>query len=136
MVVTTKDMQLLRALVEIYSYGPEADAAARLGAELDRATVVSADRVTLDIVTMNSRVVFEDESGARREALLVYPPAASGESDRISVLSPTGAALLGLAVGETIDWPSPGSETRRFRIVAVLYQPESIERAASAQLRA
>ncbi len=136
MVVTTRDMHLLRALVEIHSYGGDADAAARLRAELDRAKVVSAEQVPVDIVTMNSRIVFEDESGTRREVLLVYPPAANGESDRISVLSSEGTALLGLAVGETIDWPVPEGGTRRLRIVAVLSQPESIERAASAQLRA
>ncbi len=133
MVVTTRDMQLLRALVEIYSHGRESGAAARLAAELDRATVVAAGEVPLDVVTMNSRVVFEDEAGARREVLLVYPPAAvDGAADRVSVLSPVGMALFGLAVGEVIDWPMPEGGTRRLRIVAVLYQPESIERAASA----
>jgi regulator of nucleoside diphosphate kinase len=133
MVVTTKDMQLLRALVEIYSYGRESDAAARLGGELDRATVVAPGAVPLDVVTMNSRVVFEDEAGARREVLLVYPPAATGGApDRVSVLSQTGMALLGLAVGEAIDWPMPEGGARRLRIVAVLYQPESFERAATA----
>jgi regulator of nucleoside diphosphate kinase len=136
MMVTQKDMELLRALVEIYSFGPEADAAARLGRELDRASIVSSARVPVDVVTMNSRIVFEDDTGARREVLLVYPPAANGSRDRVSVLSPVGTALLGLAVGESIDWPLAEGTTRLMRIVAVLYQPESIERAAAAsQLR-
>ncbi len=136
MMVTKKDLELLRALVEIYSFGTEAEAAARLGGELDRASIVPSARVPVDVVTMNSRIVFEDVTGARREVLLVYPPAADGSRDRISVLSPVGTALLGLAVGESIDWPIAEGAMRRLRIVAVLYQPESIERAvAASQLR-
>lgn len=135
MLVTQKDMGVLRALVEIYSVGAGAPAAAHLGAELDQATVVPPERIPLDVVTMNSRVVFEDDTGVRREVLLVYPPAAEGFGDRVSVLSPVGTALLGLVVGESIDWPVNQGEMRRLRIVSVLYQPESLERAAASHLR-
>lgn len=135
MVITQKDMELLRALVEIHAFGGDSDAAARLGTELARASTVPSAHVPVDVVTMNSRVVFEDETGARREVLLVYPPAADGSRDRVSVLSPVGTALLGLVVGETIDWPIGDGATRRLRIIAVLYQPESIERAAASHLR-
>jgi regulator of nucleoside diphosphate kinase len=135
MVITQKDMELLRALVEIHSFGGDADAAERLASELDRASIVPSEHVPVDVVTMNSRVVFEDDTGARREVLLVYPPAADGSRDRVSVLSPVGAALLGLVVGETIEWPAGEDATRRLRIVAVLYQPESFERAAASHLR-
>jgi len=135
MVITKKDMELLRALVEIHSFGGDTEAAARLGADLDRASTVPSEHVPLDVVTMNSRVVFEDDTGVRREVLLVYPPAADGTRDRVSVLSPVGTALLGLVVGESIDWPDAEGATRRLRIVAVLYQPESIERVAASHLR-
>jgi regulator of nucleoside diphosphate kinase len=136
MVITKKDMELLRALVEIHSFGGDVEAAARLGSELDRASIVPSEHVPVDVVTMNSRVVFEDETGARREVLLVYPPAAGGSRDRVSVLSPVGTALLGLVVGESIDWPIGEGATRRLRIVAVLSQPESIERAAASHTQA
>jgi regulator of nucleoside diphosphate kinase len=105
MVVTKKDMELLRAVIEIHSLGGDAEAAARLSDQLDRASIVPSEHVPVDVVTMNSRVVFEDHTGARREVLLVYPPAADESRDRVSVLSPVGTALLGLVVGESIDWP-------------------------------
>lgn len=135
MVITRKDMELLRALVEIHSFGGDTGAAARLGAALDGASIVPSERVPVDVVTMNSRVVFEDDTAARHEVLLVYPPAADGSRGRISVLSPVGTALLGLVVGESIDWPLGEDATRRLRIVAVLSQPESIEGAAASHLR-
>ncbi len=135
MMVTKKDMELLKALVEIHSFGPDADAAARLGAKLACASVVASEQVPLDVVTMNSRVLFEDETGRQREVLLAYPPSVDGSRDRVSVLSSVGRALLGLTVGESIDRPITQGSTRRLTVVAITYQPESVERAAAAQLR-
>jgi regulator of nucleoside diphosphate kinase len=33
--------------------------------------------------------------------------------------------LLGLTVGDAIDWPIPGGRTTRVRVIAVPYQPEA-----------
>jgi len=33
--------------------------------------------------------------------------------------------VLGLKVGESIEWPLPGKRTTRLRIVSVEYQPEA-----------
>jgi regulator of nucleoside diphosphate kinase len=89
---------------------------------------VIVDRAELpaDVVSMSSRVTFVDEcSGQRREVTLVYPARAHPAAGRLSVLAPLGAALLGLSVGQTIEWPLPGGRTARVRIEAVHYQPEA-----------
>jgi regulator of nucleoside diphosphate kinase len=36
-----------------------------------------------------------------------------------------GAALLGLSVGQAIDWPMPDGRSTRLRVTAVLDQPEA-----------
>jgi regulator of nucleoside diphosphate kinase len=75
---------------------------------------------------MNSVVRFADEeSGKESEVTLVFPGSADVEKQRISVLAPIGSALLGLSVGDSIDWPLPDARTRRLRVVAVTYQPEA-----------
>jgi regulator of nucleoside diphosphate kinase len=56
---------------------------------------------------------------------LVYPFEADASAGRISVLAPVGTALLGLVVGQTIEWPMPSGQSRRLRVVAVPYQPEA-----------
>jgi regulator of nucleoside diphosphate kinase len=95
-----------------------------LAAELDRAIVVSAERMPVDVVAMYSRVVYVDESlGTRREVEVVYPEEANPATGQISVLAPVGSALLGLTVGRSIDWEYPGGEVRRLRIERVLTQP-------------
>ena len=121
-VVTSTDMERLRTLIDTTA-GDKADA---LDAELLRAEVVEPAQVPPDVVTMNSRVVYRDEdTGERREVTLSYPQDASLEQGRVSVLAPVGAALLGLSVGQEIDWQLPGGKTKRLRIVSVNYQPQA-----------
>ncbi|MFE8596248.1 nucleoside diphosphate kinase regulator [Archangium violaceum] len=121
-VVTSTDMERLRTLIDTTA-GDKADA---LDAELLRAEVVEPTQVPPDVVTMNSRVVYRDEdTGETREVTLSYPQDASLEQGRVSVLAPVGAALLGLSVGQEIDWELPGGKLKRLRILSVTYQPQA-----------
>lgn len=99
---------------------------AKLEGELARAVVVPRGEIPRDAVTMNSRVVFENETtGERREVTLVYPREADIDAGKISILVPVGTALLGLRVGQSIDWELPSGEKHRYRVIDVPYQPES-----------
>lgn len=93
---------------------------------LDLGRVVPPQEIPQDIVTMNSKVVFEDlESREQREAVVVYPQDADPQSGKISVLSPVGIALLGLGEGAETELPLPHGRTARIRIREVSYQPEA-----------
>jgi regulator of nucleoside diphosphate kinase len=120
--LTQDDMDRLLTLVDAYP-GQRFE---KLEAELLRATVVPREEIPGDVVTMNSRVIFENEAtGERREVTLVYPGSADIDAGRISILVPVGAALLGLRVGQSIDWELPSGEKQRYRIAALPYQPEA-----------
>ena len=94
--------------------------------ELSRAQIIAAENAPPTLVTMNSRVVFENvHTGRRREVTLVYPKDVDAARGRISVFSPVGSALLGLSVGQEIPWDLPNGTTARFRISEVVYQPEA-----------
>lgn len=124
-VVTQQDAERLRALLDDVP-DSQSIAADALDFELARAKVVPRSEMAPDTVTMNSRVCFEDvETSERREVTLVYPKDANVAAGKVSVLAPVGSALLGLRVGQTIDWPTPGGRTRRLRIVDVPFQPEA-----------
>jgi regulator of nucleoside diphosphate kinase len=93
--------------------------------ELERAIVVSSEAMPPDVATMNSLVRYTDlTDGATRTVALVYPAAARIGQDMVSVLSPVGSALLGLSVGQTIEWEFPDGSRRRLRLEEVLHQPE------------
>lgn len=93
---------------------------------LDLARIVEPQNVPANTVTMNSRVMFEDvRSGEKGTVTIVYPTDADVSTRRISILSPVGAALIGEARGAEVELPVPHGQTRRIRIVDVLYQPEA-----------
>jgi regulator of nucleoside diphosphate kinase len=128
-IVGRRDLERLRLVVDRHGCGRHAAAAAHLDAELDRAIVLPQRMVPPEIVTMNSRVLFEIVGMAGlRELVLVYPEEADAFSRHISVLTPVGTALLGLAAGECIDWPLVDGRPRTLRVDALLYQPEAAGR--------
>ena len=98
---------------------------AELQAELDRADVVEPQAIPPTVVTMNSTVRCAiAETGKEFCLTLVYPRDMDGSADRISILAPVGAALLGLSVGDELTWPGPGGKTMTVRVQEVVYQPE------------
>ncbi|KFN47811.1 hypothetical protein N787_07670 [Arenimonas metalli CF5-1] len=96
-------------------------AAQSLGAELERARVLPAEQVPGDVVTMNATVTCVDEvSGETHQFTLVFPQDADVATGRVSVLAPVGSALLGLSVGQAIDWQAPGGRALRLRVTSVV----------------
>jgi regulator of nucleoside diphosphate kinase len=92
--------------------------------ELERAETCDRADVPADVVTMMSRVVFVDEASAEKHAVqVVYPRNADSALQRISVLTPIGAALIGMRKGAAIDWPNRAGEYRRLRILEVVQPP-------------
>jgi regulator of nucleoside diphosphate kinase len=123
-VVSSLDLERLQTLLDALpatAFPGKAD----LQAELDRAEIVEPGEIPPSVVTMNSTVRFAiDPSGEEFCLTLVYPKDVAADGDRISVLAPVGSALLGLAVGDRIEWPRPGGGVMQVRIVEVVYQPE------------
>ena len=96
-----------------------------LKVELDRAVVVAPGEVPADVVTMDSVVRLTDlDDGTQGEFTLVFPGSADFRRGRLSVLAPVGTALLGQREGDVVAWVVPVGR-KRFRIDAVVYQPES-----------
>lgn len=94
--------------------------------ELSRASIVASEEIPANVVTMNSKVRFRDEvTGEESEVTLVYPPQSDVNEGKVSILAPVASALLGLSIGQAIEWPMPNGKTRSFKIVSVLFQPEA-----------
>ncbi len=123
--VTTADYKRIESVLDNLpsSYDDLVD---KLFGELDRADVVEPTAVPPTLVTMNSRVRFTVvATGATIVRTLVYPKDQTASEENISILSPLGSALLGLSVGQEIEWKIDEQRTVRVRIDAIEYQPES-----------
>lgn len=121
--VSERDLDRLEAMLTALSDEPPgADA---LREELDRAHIARPEEMPANVVTMNSRIRFVVEpAGKEVEMTLVYPRDFTGAPGQLSVMAPAGIAVLGLTVGQHIEWVVPGGQTVRARIVEVTYQPE------------
>ncbi|WJR79122.1 nucleoside diphosphate kinase regulator [Bradyrhizobium sp. NP1] len=117
-IVTSDDARRLSALANssMEIFPPVAHFLAR---EMDRASVAPDDADLAGVVRMGSRVGYRDErTGGVREVVLVYPHEADIDHNRISVLTPVGAALIGLSIGQAIEFQTPD---RQMRSVTVLH---------------
>jgi regulator of nucleoside diphosphate kinase len=91
-----------------------------LRTEIERARIVPADAVPADVVQMGSTVEFRSDSGQQRRVTLVYPGEADFAQGRISILTPIGAALIGLSPGQSIAWTARDGRQHRLTVLSVV----------------
>lgn len=126
--MTTKKLRItidrahLEHLDKIASGGLERmpDLADRLLDRLARATVQDSSKMPATLVSIGAQVTYRDEaSGQDRTVRLVWPEEADIAAGRISVFTPVGVALLGLAEGASTELPDRSGKARRLSILKV-----------------
>lgn len=124
--ITRQDQQRLQKLLEEgrFDYRDRGDLQS-LEQELNRAVVVDPKEVPGDVITMNSRAEMLDlDTKENVTFTVVFPNEANADDDKISVLAPIGAGMLGYRVGDEFEWKVPAG-IRRMKITKILYQPEA-----------
>ena len=72
------------------------------------------------LVVMGAQVLYRDDQSDRtRWVTLVYPPDADVSEGKVSVLTPIGAALIGLSVSQSIAFETPSGDRRSLTVLAV-----------------
>ena len=93
---------------------------------LENSDLVTSAAVPSTVITMYSQLLLQgDAATAPHKVTLCYPEDAKPSHGFISVLSPLGASLLGLRVGDVARWRTPSGEERTTRVLEVLFQPEA-----------
>ena len=100
------------------------DLADRLIEEIERADLRASSDMPADVVTLGSEVTFR-QAERTQTVQIVAPEDADIEHRRISVLSPVGAALLGLTVGQQISWDMPDKRAAVLEVIAVRQPSEA-----------
>jgi regulator of nucleoside diphosphate kinase len=95
------------------------DVAEYLARELDRADIIDGE-TSFPRIGMGSQVEYRDEdTGQVRSIRLVYPSESDPGRGRISVLTPIGAALIGLSEGQSIEWTARSGAPRLLTVLKV-----------------
>ena len=88
--------------------------------ELERAEVCSGNEMPPTVVNIGSEVTFRyNDNGQSRNVRLVFPNDADISKGWVSVLTPIGATLLGLAVGDQMEWTTRYGEARSLTVLTV-----------------
>lgn len=95
------------------------EAASSLLSELERAEIVPAIDMPPDVVRLDSTIEFEIDDGRRLTVQLVLPERADINAGRISVLTPVGAALIGLSKGQSFEWTGHDGVDRILTVLTV-----------------
>ncbi|MCH8686587.1 nucleoside diphosphate kinase regulator [Pedomonas mirosovicensis] len=91
--------------------------------EIDRAKVVPLGAVPADVVRMGSIVEYRAESGPAKRVTLVFPGDADIADGKISILTPIGTALIGLAKGQSIAWTARDGRQHQLTVLNVEQPP-------------
>ncbi|MBN7783948.1 nucleoside diphosphate kinase regulator [Ponticoccus gilvus] len=106
------------------------DLADRLLGEIGRARIVAEATIPQNVVAIGRAVTYRDETtGQDKTVTPVYPEDADIARGRISILTPIGVALIGLAEGASLYWDTRDGERRVLTVLDVAPQnaPEGLE---------
>ncbi|MGF7006348.1 nucleoside diphosphate kinase regulator [Aminobacter sp. BE322] len=117
-VVSENDYARLTGLAES-SLDRLPEIAEELLSEMDRAKVTPLSRIPATVIRMGSKVTFRSGDGEVKTVTLVYPGKADIAEGKISILTPVGAALIGLREGQSVAWTSRDGRRLEFEIVSV-----------------
>jgi regulator of nucleoside diphosphate kinase len=113
----TDHARLNKLALAAYDRLPEI--ADRLLLELERARVVADHAVPANVVRMGSTVEYETTNGNSRAVTLVFPAEADISEGKVSILTPIGTTLLGLAAGQTMEWTARDDKPHKLTVTAV-----------------
>ncbi|CUA84677.1 nucleoside diphosphate kinase regulator [Pseudidiomarina woesei] len=117
--ITQHDLDQIEGLLAIQTKKP--DCVDALEGELARAKVVKSAELPENVVAIGSTVTFKIvATGATFTKVLCLPRDAEQVESGISVFAPIGAAILGLAEGQQIEWDSPRGR-QRIEIIKVAH---------------
>lgn len=118
--ITLADFMVIDRLLSSDALAHETRIVKYLEGELERADIVASKDLPTNVVTMNSVVTYSDsKTGTTETATLVYPDAADAGANTISLLTPVGAALIGVPAGQSITWYRADGGAHTVRVIEV-----------------
>lgn len=125
--MTRRDHSRLESLLREHAPIRSWKAVAFLIEEMDRAKILADDQIEPTVVTIHARVAFrEDGRDDTMVASLTLPGERDLYPDAMSILTPTGAALIGLSEGQSIGFTAADGRAKTVTVAKVLYQPQAV----------
>jgi transcription elongation GreA/GreB family factor len=122
--LTSKDFAILETMRERMDASDTAFAAL-LRQKLETAKVVFRDEIPAGVVTLNSRVAYRIDGQPAGTHLVAQGRPGELPDAALSIHTPRGLGLLGLAEGQSIVVDSAGKGRETLTVEEVVFQPEA-----------
>lgn len=112
-IIEKKEYVLLKRFMNLSGYYKDdtlRDSVKKLLGELELALICDEQDMPKDVIRFNSTIEIASQNGWHRKFKLVMPNESDIKNDKISILTPMGAAVMGYAEGDTITWQFPSGE--------------------------
>lgn len=121
LILEKKEYVYLKRILNVSGYTNDFQAQKsllKLSEEIKSAHIVDEKDMPKDVIRFNSKVSVVSDSGWEKTLQVVSPTDRDLKKDKISVLMPMGAALIGYSNNDTIVWDLPGG-TQQLKITNV-----------------
>jgi regulator of nucleoside diphosphate kinase len=121
LILEKKEYVYLKRILNISGYAEDVEiqnSLRRFSEELKNAEIVDDAEIPKDVIRFNSKIMVSSENGWERTIQLVIPSEKDFKQNKISILTPMGAALFGYSEGDSIVWDFPSGK-QHLKIVAV-----------------
>lgn len=113
LIIEKKEYVLLKRLMNLSRYYKDEtlrSSVKKLLEELESAQICDEADMPKDVIRFNTMVTIISKNGWYKKFRLVIPTESDVKNDKISILTPMGAAVMGYAEGDSIIWDFPSGE--------------------------
>lgn len=113
LILEKKEYVYLKRILNVSGYANDFEAQKsllKLSEELKSAHIVDEEDMPQDVIRFNSKVTVVSDTGWEKTLQVVNPTDRDSKKDKISVLMPMGAALIGYSNNDTVVWDFPGGK--------------------------
>lgn len=114
LILEKKEYVIIKRLLNLldnYKDNTQKSSLETLSIELETAVINDDIDVPSDVVRLNSEVTISAEDGWSYTFQVVLPTDSNAAQKKVSILLPMGAAVIGYAKGDVIQWKLPKGET-------------------------
>ncbi|SDE88838.1 regulator of nucleoside diphosphate kinase [Pricia antarctica] len=113
LIIEKKEYVLLKRYMNLSGYYQDETlrkSVRKLLGELDSAQICDEADMPKDVIRFNTMVTIVSKKGWHKTFTLVLPTDSDMKNDKISILTPMGAAVIGYAEGDSVTWEFPSGE--------------------------
>lgn len=115
LIIEKKEYVILKRILKLSGYYHDSTlrkSVGELSKEMEAARICNECDMPDDVVRFNSLITVVSKHGWHKKFQLVLPKESDIKNNKISLLTPMGAAVIGYAEGDSLEWEFPAGKQK------------------------